>query len=77
MLHKLSETEIHLLVQALDLLLASKQDAFRQVSEGGLAVIPLHLTFTPHDFGIPQIFDLMGKIDGLVVSDELESGVPA
>ena len=75
MLNKLSESEVHLIVQALDLLLASKQDAFRQVAECGHPFTPENFAFTPQDFGIPQIFDLMGKIDGLVVLDELESGV--
>lgn len=77
MLNKLSESEVHLIVQALDLLLASKQDAFRKVAECGHAFTPENFAFTPQDFGIPQIFDLMGKIDGLMVSDELESGVSA
>ena len=68
MLNKLSESEVHLIVQALDLLLASKQDAYRKVAECGHAL-------TPQDFGIPQIFGLMGKIDDLMVPDKLESGV--
>ena len=75
MLNKLSDSEVHLIVQALDLLLASKQDAFRKIAECGHPFTPENLALTPQDFGIPQIYGLIGKIDGLVVLDELESGV--
>jgi len=73
--NKLSDSEVHLIAQALDLLLASKQDAFRKVAECGHPFTPENRALTPQDFGIPQIFCLMGKIDGLMVLDELESGV--
>ena len=70
MLSKLPESDVHLIVQALDLLLASKQDALKKVTECGPAL-------TPQDFGIPQIFGLMDKIDYLMVPDELKCEVSA
>jgi hypothetical protein len=70
MLNPLSESEVHLIVQALDLLLASKQDAFTKVVDCCPAL-------TPQDFGIPQIFGLMAKIDDATLLDNPESGVPA
>ena len=68
-----SEDEVQLLVQGLDLLLASKREAFRQVArrdsdDGRLA------PFVERDFGIPQIIDLQAKIDGATVWAEPESG---
>ena len=74
MLNKLSDSEVHLIVQALDLLLASKQDAFRKVAECGHPFTPGNLALTPQDFGIPQIYGLIGKIDGLMVPNEPERG---
>lgn len=71
-----SEDEVQLLVQGLDLLLASKREAFRQVgrgdSDGGRLA-----AFAERDFGIPQIIDLQAKIDGVAVLGEPESGVSA
>ena len=67
------EDEVQLLVQGLDLLLASKREAFRQVaprdSDGGPPAV-----FAERDFGIPQIIDLQAKIDGATVWAEPESG---
>ena len=67
------EDEVQLLVQGLDLLLASKREAFRQVarrdSDGGRLAV-----FAERDFGIPQIIDLQAKIDGATVWAEPESG---
>ena len=63
-----SESEVHLLVQGLDMLLVSKRDALRKVAQ-------CQPVLTPQDFGIPQISALIAKIDGAMVLDEPESGV--
>ena len=71
-----SESEVNLIVQGLDLLLAEKQEAHRWADEsyryGGSEI-----AYTESDFGIPQIMALQGKIDGVTVSDEPESEVSA
>lgn len=71
-----SESEVNLITQGLDLLLAEKQEAHRWADElyryGGSDI-----AYTESDFGIPQIIALHGKIDGANVLDEPESEVPA
>ena len=71
-----SESEVNLIVQGLDLLLAEKREAHRWADEsyrfGGSEI-----AYTENDFGIPQIMALQGKIDGATVLDEPESKVSA
>ena len=71
-----SESEVNLIAQGLDLLLAEKQEAHRWADEsyryGGSDI-----AYTESDFGIPQIIALQGKIDGVSASDEPESEVSA
>lgn len=69
-----SESEVNLITQGLDLLLAEKREAHRWADEsyrfGGSEI-----AYTESDFGIPQIMVLQGKIDGATVSGEPESEV--
>ena len=69
-----SESEVNLIAQGLDLLLAEKQEAHRWADEsyryGGSEI-----AYTESDFGIPQIIALQGKIDGAMVLNEPESEV--
>ncbi len=71
-----SESEVNLIAQGLDLLLADKREAHRWADEsyryGGSEI-----AYTESDFGIPQIMTLLGKIDGALVLDEPESEVLA
>ena len=71
-----SESEVNLITQGLDLLLAEKREAHRWADEsyrfGGSEI-----AYIESDFGIPQIFALQGKIDGVTASDEPESEVSA
>jgi hypothetical protein len=71
-----SESEVNLITQGLDLLLAEKREAHRWADESyryGGSVI----AYAEIDFGIPQIIALQGKIDGVTVLDEPESEVSA
>lgn len=76
MREEFSESEVNLITQGLDLLLAEKQEAHRWADEsyryGGSEI-----AYTESDFGIPQIIALQGKIDGAMVVDEPESEVSA
>ena len=76
MREEFSESEVNLITQGLDLLLAEKQEAHRWADEsyryGGSEI-----AYTESDFGIPQIIALQGKIDGAMVLDEPESKVSA
>jgi hypothetical protein len=65
-----SEDEVQFLVQGLDLLLASKRQAYSQACDGAY-----HQVFTPHDFGIPQIGKLLDKIEGSREQEEQASKV--
>lgn len=64
------ESEVHLIVQGLDLLLAIKREAFSKIADS-------HPVFTNHDFGIPQIVALQSKIVRAMVLRESESEVSA
>ena len=76
MREEFSESEVNLIIQGLDLLLAGKREAHRWADEsyryGGSGI-----AYTESDFGIPQIIALQGKIDGVTVLDEPESEVSA
>lgn len=76
MREEFSESEVNLITQGLDLLLAEKQEAHRWADEsyryGGSEI-----AYTESDFGIPQIIALQGKIDGAMVLNEPESEVSA
>ena len=71
-----SESEVNLITQGLDLLLAEKREAHRWADESyryGGSVI----AYAESDFGIPQIIALQWKIDGVTVLVEPESEVSA
>lgn len=74
MREEFSESEVNLIVQGLDFLLAEKREVHRWADEsyryGGSEI-----AYTESDFGIPQIMALQGKIDGATVLDEPESEV--
>ena len=76
MREEFSESEVNLIIQGLDLLLAEKREAHRWADEsyryGGSEI-----AYTESDFGIPHIMALQGRIDGALVLNEPESEVSA
>jgi len=65
---EVTEVEEQFILQGLDLLLDSKREAFSQAAREQLA-------FTKENFGIPQILNLLGRIDGSTEWDQPESEV--
>lgn len=56
---ELSESEVNLVVQGLELLLTQKRAAFTQAGQESI-----NFEFEPRHFGIPQIMSLLKKIEG-------------